>query len=290
MSSPISLRYLGSGPLGQTNNLVTKKYADDYFSANGLVQLSWVNSQCDLAAGNLLLQSDVSNTLNSTDGSGNRLYPKSSQLTAAKNGYAESSVLGVANGIAKADSAGALLATHIPADIKADNKAVAINGITDARSTVYLSSSYTATSSSIVEYKAASITIQDPGFAYYPMNFVCIQGKSSGTVSTRSVASSNVGLITVGKAPPSGQLPNPIFAQGTCSPSPYQSWYMALPYANKWNAAPPVKAIKDTTALRGDVTLNLYLTNYAGSGYTFYAAGMVWNIILFPTNTSTVSG
>lgn len=291
MTEPIQLRFLGRTPLGQTNNLATKKYVDEYFAANGLVNQAWVNDECDIATGNLLLQSDVNSTINATDGTANRLYPKFSQLVSSKAAYAESSLLGFANGVAKADTAGALPSVHIHPDIKLDNKATTINAITDARSTVYLSNTYTATTSSIVEYRAASITIQDPGFSYYPMNFVCIQGKSSGTTETRSVASNNVGLITVGKAPASsGQLPLPIFAQGVCSASPYQSWHMALPHANKWTASPPVRAVKDTTALRGDLTLNLYLSNYAGSGYTYYAAGLVWTIVLFPTNTSTVSG
>jgi hypothetical protein len=288
----IPLRYLGTGPSSQTNNPATKKYADTYFQANSLVDQLWIEDQCDTVRGNLLLQDDVQDILNSTDGSGNRLYPTISQFNTEKNKYPNTTSLGAASGLAVATSTGALNPIYIPNNIKVDNKATYYNCLTAPTSSVFFSGTmtYVATSSLIIEYEAASITISDPGFSYYPMSFVYIQGKSSGSTDSRSVGTQNTGLITVAPAPTSsGQLPSTLFAQGTCSPNPYKNWHMALPYVSRWDQGAPTKLRAGTTAFRGDMTLNLYLSNYAGTNYTFYAEGMTWYVILFPTNTSTVA-
>lgn len=285
----IDLLYRGATPNSQTNNLSTKGFADTYFSGTR-VDEAWIDNTADSLVGNLLLQADVSAQINALDGSGNRLYPKVGDLTTTLNNYVSTSKLGTANGIAKADASGTLAETHIPAGIKLDNKALYYNGLTDATSSVFLISEYTATTSSVTEYKAASFTIPDPGFAYYPMSFVYIQGIASGTSTSRYSGTNNVGRVIVAKAPTgTDPLPKPIFSQGVCAPVPYRNWTVALPWIEAWTQNPPVKPITNTTALRGDLTLHLYLSNYQGSGYTFYRSGLVWSVILFPTNTATVS-
>lgn len=291
--SSINLRYLGSGPDTQTNNIATKLYADNYFKNNTQVDQSWIDNKADLIVGNLLLQDDVSAQINALDGNGKRLYPKISDLNTVLANYPNTSALGAVNGIATADASGTLTNSQIPTGangIKLDNKAIFYNGLTDSTSVVnFVAAEYTATSSNIAEYIAASFTIKDPGFAYYPMNFVYIQGMASGASTVRFAGTNSVGLVTVAAAPAPNQLPTNIFAQGTCSSTPYRNWNIALPYVNKWTTSPPVKAVTGTTAFRGDLKLNLYLSNYQGTNYTFYRSGLVWNVVLFPTNTTTVA-
>lgn len=291
----IPLVYLGTGPDDQTNNIATKKYADDYFTTTSLVDQIWVDQACDQLRSNLLIQSDVQNVLSATDGSSNRIYPKVSELNTERDKYLTTADLGVSNGIARATATGALDQNQIPLDIRTDNKAVFINCLTAATSSVYFggTSTHVSPSNLITNYTAATVTIPDPGFSYYPMNFVYIQGKSPtdpATLLSRSTGTPNSGLITVAPPPPSGQqLPSVIFAQGTCSPTPYRNWHVALPYVNRWNQGAPTRVAAGTSALRGDLTLSLYLANYGGNNYTFYAEGMTWYVILFPTNTPTVS-
>lgn len=283
----IQLPYLGIGTANQTNNIVTKKYADTYFRQNSLVDQEFIEYQSDIAAINLLVQDDVANDLNALDNNGDRVYPRMTDLSTKANQYANSSVLGVANGIAKANSSGSLPLANTHPNVITDNKAVYYNCISSG--IVELTSSYTVTGNSVIEYRAATATITDPGFAYYPMNFVYIQGKAGSSSNSRNVGSNNVGLITVASTPPPGQLPTNYFAQGTCTSAPYRNWHMALPYVNRWTQNPPVRTQTGTTALRGNLTLNLYLSNYTGNGYTFYGEGLTWFVILFPTNTATVS-
>lgn len=285
----IQLPYLGIAPANQTNNIVTKRFADTFFRQNALVTEDFIDFQSDVAATNLLIQNDVASNLNALDNDGNRVYPRMTDLATEANKYRNASSLGVANGVARANTSGSLPLANTHPNIVTDNKAVYYNCITDPRGIVYLTNSYTATGNSVVEHRAATITIADPGFAYYPMTFVYIQGKSSGTSSSRNTGTSNAGLVTVAAAPLPNQLPTNIFAQGTCMATPYRNWHMAMPYVNRWTQAAPVRPPAGATALRGELTLNLYVSNYQGNGYTFYGEGLTWFVILFPTNTPTTA-
>ena len=283
----IQLRYLGVGPSNQTNNVATKRYSDNYFRQNSLVDQEFIDYQKSLASINLLVQDDVATNLNALDTNGNRVYPRLTELSTRAGQYANSSVLGVANGIARANDSGALPLNNTHPNIITDNRAVYYNCVSEG--IVYLTNSQTVTGNSPADYRAATFTITDPGFAYYPMNFVYIQGQSSGLSTTRNSGTNNMGRIAVAVAPKPGELPTNIFAQGTCMPTPYRNWHMALPSVKDWKDGYPVRAQTGTTALRGNITLNLYLSNYQGSGYTFYGQGLTWFVVLFPTNTATVS-
>jgi hypothetical protein len=283
----IQLPYLGIAPANQTNNIVTKRFADTFFRQNALVTEDFIDFQSDVAATNLLIQNDVASNLNALDSNGNRVYPRMTDLTTEANKYRNASSLGVANGVARANTSGSLPLANTHPNIVTDNKAVYYNCITDPRGIVYLTNSYPATSNNPAEYRAATITIPDPGFAYYPMTFVYIQGKSSGTNTSRNTGTGNVGLVTVGEAPPSNnQPPTTIFAQGTCMATPYRNWHIAVPFVNRWTQAAPVRP---PAARRGQLILNLYVSNYQGNGYTFYGEGLTWFVILFPTNTPTTA-
>jgi hypothetical protein len=277
----IQLPYLGVPPANQTNNIVTKLYADNFFRQNALVTEDFIDFQSDVAATNLLIQNDVAANLNALDNNGNRVYPRMTDLTTAANNYRNASALGVANGVARANSSGSLPLANTHPNIVTDNKAVYYSL---ANGTLYLTNSYTATGNSPSEHRAATITIPDPGFAYWPMTFVYIQGNSSGTSTSRNTGTANVGLVTVGEAQ-GGTPPANIFAQGTCMATPYRNWHMAVPYVNRGSPTAPVRPV----ARRGQLILDLYVTNFQGSGYTFYGAGLTWFVILFPTNTPTTA-
>lgn len=292
----VPLRYLGSDPSASTKNLATKQFSDTYFQQNALVTRGWVDDQVDSARSNILLQSAVNSQLSTQNP--NSGYLTVAQLKTTLSAYAESSRLGASQGLAKANASGVISAADnpnfIPSGISTDNVVRFHNCLSDTGSTVWLTTSQTVIQSVPTAYIAASFTIPDPGFPYYPMNFVYIRGMSSGSSDVRTQNSNpiNTGRILV--APSSASLtslPTNWFALGECTASPYINWYTAIPYVNSWtNTSLPVRPYSGTTALRGDLTLNLYLSNASGNGYTFYGgSGFTWFIMVIPTGTMTLA-
>ena len=294
----VPLRYLGSDPVAVTNNIATKQFADNYFQNNSLVTANWIDNQVDAARSNLITTMAMNSAIGALDSSGNRVYPTVAQLKTILGAYAESSQLGVASGIAKANSSGVLNFNDspnlIPSNIPADNVIKYYNCLTDSSSLVYLTSSVAVGTSTLpTAYTAATFTIPDPGYPYYPMNFVYIQGKSAGTVTTRTQNTTqvNIGRILVAAPPSPGSssLPTSWFALGECTSDPYQNWYAALPYVNAWTSTSlPVMPVAGTTALTGSLTLNLYLSNASGTGYTFYSSGFTWFVMVVPAANMTL--
>ena len=140
--------------------------------------------------------------------------------------------------------------------------------------TTYLATSQMVTTNNNPrEYLAAQVTVPDPGYSYYPMNFVYIQGKSGATPDPlRTSGTGNTGVVTVYSVTNSTY-----YAYGTCTDSPYQNWHTALPYATQTSSpsAPP-------SPVKGSIRLGIYLSNYTMNNYTFYASGLTWVIILMP--------
>ena len=292
------LRYLGSDPYASTNDVATKGFADSYFQANSLVTQQWVDNQTDAAVANALTRSSMNSLLSAKDSSGNSVYLTVAQLKTIMANYADSSIFGTRSTattrLAQANNLGAVSVSdtpsYVPTNIITDNVPVSYNCLTGPNSIVNLTSSYTVGTGTLPNtYLAATFTIPDPGYLYYPMNFVYIQGKSAGTASIRTQNSNpaNTGRILVATDPPSGGnfLPTNWFAAGICTSSPYPNWYMALPYINSWQLTSlPVMPISGTTGLTGDLTLHLYLSNASGGGYTFYGGtGFMWSVIVMPT-------
>lgn len=286
------LNYVGRNTVSQTNDVATKKFSDDY-GASVVVDQAWVDAQVAQARSNRLVQTEVLNTINALDGSGNRLYPTRSQVQADQALYLNAALLGqpattvngvLVPGVAQGGTGGMLAVRtaldtgpgrHIPSTIKTDN--VAVFHSANTQGTTYLTSSYVATGNSPTEYRAATFTVPDPGYAYYPMNFVSIRGKSGGTSSKRVNGATNMGMINVSGPVLSNGQPN-YYAYGTCSDSPYSNWYAALPAARISSTGTSTAP----SAVTGDLVLNLYLSNYQGSGYTFYGGGLVWTVMVMP--------
>jgi hypothetical protein len=293
-SRSIALRYLGDTSDGDYS-IVTKSYADTYFRNNGIVDSSWVTSRCNSVSSNVLSQSQVSASINATDSTGSRLYPTISQLNALKDTYADTSLLGAANGIAVSNFTGGLNPIYVPSNIITDNKAIfydCLNYSTSYRPTGFTgSATYVASGNNTTGFEAARVTIPDPGFSYYLMNFVYIKGKAKGsaTFPTLAVSTLNVGNIIVATTAGSNSIPKNYFARGVAAPSPNINWHVAVPFVFPWGDSAPTKPRTGTTAFTGSTSLSLYLSNYQGEGYTFYAEGLMWIAILFPTLTPNIS-
>jgi hypothetical protein len=297
-SRSIALRYLGDTSDGDYS-IVTKSYADTYFRNNGIVDSSWVTSRCNSVSSNVLSQSQVSASINATDSTGSRLYPTISQLNALKDTYADVSSLGAANGIAVSNFTGGLNPIYVPSDIVTNNNAIfydCLNYSTSYRPTGFTgSATYIAGDGLGVNnptgFEAARVIIPDPGFSYYLMNFVYIKGKASGSATFPTLASSNknIGNILVATTAGTNSLPKNYLARGIAAPSPNVNWHVAVPFVFPWGDSAPTRPRTGTTAFRGPTSMSLYLSNYQSSGYTFYAEGLMWIAILFPTLTPNIS-
>jgi hypothetical protein len=171
------------------------------------------------------------------------------------------------------------LTNHIPSNISRDNPIISYDAIAQAgtyEGNVFLLSSNVVTGTSSDAYEAANFTIPDPGYSYYPVNLVYVKGKSSGT-SERTLGTGNMGKINVTTRATAG--PQVFYASGVCAGTPYPNYYAALPHTTGHSGNPPSRP---PAAVTGKLQLSLYLTNYEGSGYTFYSEGLMWAIIVFP--------
>lgn len=279
----MSLRYVGKIPVEQTRDVVIKQYADTYAEANS-VSGPWLIEQADLARSAKISQDTVDAAVNAMNGQ-TRQYPTRNQVIADQARYLDVALLGnpqvgAQPGVARATGTKLTFANHIPSNISRDNSVIAYDAIAQAGSyegATYLSSTYVATTNNDSEYRAATFTIPDPGFAYYPINMVYIKGKASGTASSRTSGTNNMGKINV--STPVSPGPQVFYASGICAATPYENYYAALPHTPQHVGNLPVRP---PNAITGKLTLNIHLSNYQGSGYTFYSTGLMWSILVVP--------
>lgn len=257
----------------ESNEVSTKSYIDKYYEGVAVTQ-KYVDGKVEIAKSDRLLWSDFQNQINATDGSGNLLYPKRSTVTSRQANYINYSTLGFAGGIAKANTDGTLASAHVPqAGIVTENVGCMYNGLDQAN---YLSSgARTVSSSAPTEYLAASFTIPDPGYTYTTFNFVHIMGKSGqGSQASRESGTSNYGQIIVSPDVLAGQSPN-ILSRGLAIDSPNWNFHTALPTGTTGSSSP-------TAPFSGSVRLNVFLSNFNGSGYIFAPDYFTWIIYIAP--------
>jgi hypothetical protein len=283
-SGATTLRYVGQTSL--STDLTNKRYVDAYQARPDVaVTQSWLNSRLDSFVSDILTSSQIDNELNR--------YVTKQQVRNEQLAYFDKSLLGAPTvgariGLAKTSSQGLLNKVpanpinpttsgyHIPEGISTDNVAKFYDGIALSKSMTAGSVNNFTTFQTVyknndpLDYLAAQVDIPDPGYLYYPMNFVYVRGKS-GVVSAnnlRTTGTGNTGLVTV-YSPTNSTY----YAYGTCTDSPYENWHVALPHGTTASIPSP---------LRGSIRLRVYLSNYSMSNYTFYASGMTWVIVLMP--------
>lgn len=265
-SGNMPLRYVGETSL--STDLTNKKYADAYQARPEVaVTQSWLNTRLVSFVSDIVTPAQIDTELSKYV---TKKQARDDQLT-----YFDASLLGAPSGLAKTTSMGKLtVGQHIPSTISTDNIAKFYDAMSFAQVTASFTTSKTVTQNNNPrEFLAAQVDIPDPGYSYYPMNFVYIQGKSEAAEpDLRTSGTGNTGLVTV------YSLTNSTYyAYGTCTDSWRQGWHVALPHSSI-TSAPSAPA----SPVKGGIRLGVYLSNYTMSNYTFYASGMTWLIILMP--------
>ena len=286
--SLVTLRYVGQSLVA--SDLSSKQYVDSYQSSVAVSQ-TWLDNQLSNFVSGIATPANVDTEI--------AKYATRQQVTTDQAQYFDQNVLGAASegsagawtkiGLAKSDSLGKLnklpngatdsnltLGYHIPNGISTDNVAKFYDGMALAQSqgTTYLTSSQTVTTNNNPrEFRAAKVVIPDPGYSYYPMNFVYIQGKSGSPAgASRTTGTGNTGVVTV-----YSDTNSTYYAYGTCLDTDKQNWHVALPHGSQ-TSAPSIQP----SPVKGSLSLNLYLSNYTMNNYIFYASGLTWVIILMP--------
>ena len=137
---------------------------------------------------------------------------------------------------------------------------------------VAFTGSYTATNAS-APHKLASMVIPDPGWPWRPLALAWVAGDSSGAANpgSRTIGTGNYGLLTV--APPAN---SPIYSIGICTGSFFTDTYPVTPYAAAGQTPTSVPAIT------GGLELDLFAQMWSGTTYTWYSAGLDFQIGVVP--------
>lgn len=262
-----SLQYRGRYP-DSDSSLVHKTYAD---AANQslIVDASWVNVATATAVTNNALQTPT--YVDNQDA----LRAHKSVVNAADNNYLPLAALGMSGGIATMDGL-VLSPSQVPDGVMV-NRVAHIYDL-DNYGTAYLAPSMTHTvnTTTIREYKIASITVPDPGYPWIPLCFGVIGGYYNTTPDAdRTIATDYLGQVTV--MPPSG-VSDTIYAAGALNGVAQRtSWYPFMPHAGlNWTPT-------SVGHIDGPLTLDLYGCCYGVGGFVFTGTGLNFRVLAFPT-------
>ena len=277
-----TLPYVGRAPDSDAT-IVPKSYADAT-NTSLAVNSSYVNAQIASVVSTLTNQSYVD--------SEDALRAHKSAVTTADNSYVAATALNAANGVAGLDVNGNLISSQFPTSGVVTDRVTqcysvaspsggqglfggVLSSVTGAVGTILLSGSHTVGTSSIREYKLASIPIPDPGFPWRPLPFAWVQGSSAsgGVPASRQVGNGNYGLLAV--MPPAG-VSDQVYGAGICTGSSVTDTYPVLPYAAANQSPTTVPAIS------GSLELDLFGSCWSGTSYTFYAANLVYLVMVVP--------
>lgn len=275
-----TLSYRGRSPDSDAT-IAPKGYADTY-SASVAVTTTVVNSIISTAAATLTTKAYVDTR--------DALYAKKTAVTTADGNYLPTPYLSVA--VAGLDGNATLLSSQIPTGVVTDrvfkcyslNQAVASavgpstsTTVANASGTVNLTSgqSHTVTTTTLREYRLATISIPDPGYLWRPLPFAWVQGNSSGgsVPATPDLGNGNYGLLTC--TPPSG-VSDTIYGTAICTGKPTTDTYVVTPFAL------PSQTPTSVPAITGALQLDLYGCCFSGTTYTFIGTNLQYFVLVVP--------
>lgn len=278
------LQYVGRSP-GSDTILSPKSYADSQAAAK-VVTNSFVNSTTAAQAPNLVLTS--SGYVATQD----NLRAKKTNVTSADAAYLAATARNAAGGVAGLSAGGFVDPAQLPTTMSTERaiksysvtRAAADRGLLGALAssataigTVYLGSSSTrqVTTTQAREYRLASISVPDPGYAWRPLPFAFVEGGSveADDPGTRSQGTGSYGLLTV--MPPAGSG-NQIYASGIGTGSFAYDFIPVLPFAASNQTPTTVPPIP------GALQLDLYGCCWAGDNYTFTGYYLSYWILVVP--------
>ena len=244
--------YVGRYP-DSDGSLVHKQYVDARYGQVA-VDLSYVNASSAIKAATLVTQTYVD--------SGDATRAKKTSVDTADANYVLLTKKGVANGVATIGADGYIPSAQLPA-IVTERK-------TDFRNvtTTYLISR-TLTTTVPKEYLAATISVTDPGFPYYPLVF----GSITGQCGPEQNPLRRKGGGSIGKALVLSQT-DQIWGAGLAESSFQPSETQIQPFCDASSTPTTIPPVT------GSMTLNLYLSLWSGVTYTFTNSNFSFYAIL----------
>jgi len=246
VSETSSLKYVGKAA-DSDFSISSKQTVDDRFATTGVNQ-AYVNSAVAAQTGVLALKTYVDTQDNTK--------AKKTAVDTADNGYLLATARGAASGIASLGADNLVPAAQVPTSIPDRSIVVAATG------TQYLSGTQGVSSTTTKTYRAASLTVPDPGWPYVMFSFATLRGFAS--------AAGNWGQGVILDPSNNGWTGVGVTGDNTNIQS-----YQVMPYAAAAQAA---------YGLSGGRTLELWLSLYSGSGtFYFQSTGFIFYALLLPS-------
>lgn len=254
----MGLKYVGRPP--DSDASVTNKTWVDTRYGQVKVDNAYVNSEIAAVTTSLV-------TPAYTDAADAGLAKKAAADTADAN-YVPTSERGAANGVASVGSDGYIPSAQIPAGLQTIRKPVFKNV-----DTTFLSGSREVTAVAIKGFRAATLTVADPGYPYQILAFAMIAGgATNGTQASSSVGTGNYGQINVLR-----QSDDKVYGKTITTGQKVFDHYYVLPYG-----AVGQTPTTNYPVMTGANSFDLWIGLYGGTTFHFNSTNMVFYVIVYP--------
>jgi len=249
------LQYRGRAP-DTDFSVLHKKWADDQYDLLK-VDEAFVNNAVATEGIPLVSKNYVDTQDN--------LREKIATVDAADLNYIAATALGNASGVASIGPDGYVPSAQLPT-LTTERKPFIVNA-----TEVLMTGSREVTTLNNKEYRAANLTIEDPGFPYIPLFFAYVMGGSlNGPQTTRLLGTGSYGQISVLRSD------NLKYAWTICNSKKALDTFCAMPFADQTinpTVLPP---------LYGTTQWSLWLGLWSGSTFHFTPNGLRFFCIVWP--------
>lgn len=185
----------------------------------------------------------------------------------ADGGYLPLTQRGAASGVAPLDGSAVVPSANLPSGIQTERKPIFLPA-----TTVPFTSTQVLTTVALKGYRAATLTIADPGFPYIPLFFAMVQGASvNGTQSDPMLGTGNFGQIAVLRDSDDAK-----YSWCLTGSQKALDFSLCVPFAD--NSITPVTR----PPLTGAQAFSLWFGLFSGSTYSFTTPGFNFFCMLYP--------
>jgi len=251
----MTLRYVGRSP-DADGSVVNKGYVDSRYD---LIKVDADYIEDEVATYGLQL------TTKSYVDAQDALRAKKSIVDAADAAYIPVTQRGVANGVASIGSDGYIPSGQLPT-LQTSRQPIFKNA-----DTVFISGQINLTTVDVKGYRAATLTVADPGYPYHLLSFASVMGGSvNGTSPRPDKGTGNYGQLTVLRQD------DVVYGKAITNGNKVVEMTHVLPYGtastNPSNYPPRT----------GATVLDLYLGLYGGTTYSFFPTAFQFFCLVYP--------
>lgn len=252
-----ALKYVGRVP-STDYSLANKKYADGRYNTVR-VDPTYIAGQVGLVTGNLATKDYVDQQ--------DALRAKKIDAANADSLYLHNDRRDAANGVAPLNGTTQIPAFNIPSTISLNRKPIVVPA-----DQILMTGNQDLTTPSAKGFRAATLTIADPGYPYIPLCFATVQGGAllAPQNVTRQYGTPNFGQLSV-LSPD-----NTRWAWCLCTGVKTLAHYTTVPVGDQ-NINPTTRP-----PVEGNLTLELWLGLQTGTTYSFRTTNLSFYAIVMP--------